>query len=90
MAESNPRLVFNYNPERMNFGALRVLNDDIMAQEWVGTHPHDNMEIILSLWKRFGTQRQYGQYRSYQPRGNTGDECRDEYIDEYKKNKINH
>jgi redox-sensitive bicupin YhaK (pirin superfamily) len=36
-----------HNPERMHFGALRVLNDD-----WVdggmgfGKHPHDNMEII--------------------------------------------
>lgn len=36
-----------YNPERMNFGALRVLNDDIVAGgEGFGTHPHDNMEII--------------------------------------------
>lgn len=36
-----------YNPERVNFGALRVLNDDwIAAGEGFGTHPHDNMEII--------------------------------------------
>lgn len=36
-----------YNPERMNFGALRVLNDDFIAAErGFGTHPHDNMEII--------------------------------------------
>jgi quercetin 2,3-dioxygenase len=36
-----------YNPERMNFGALRVLNDDtIAAGTGFGTHPHDNMEII--------------------------------------------
>jgi redox-sensitive bicupin YhaK (pirin superfamily) len=29
------------------FGALRVLNDDIIAAgEGFGTHPHDNMEII--------------------------------------------
>lgn len=36
-----------YNPERMNFGALRVLNDDIIAGgKWFGTHSHDNMEII--------------------------------------------
>ena len=38
----------NYNnPERMHFGALRVLNDDsVEAGMGFGTHPHDNMEII--------------------------------------------
>jgi quercetin 2,3-dioxygenase len=36
-----------YNPERMHFGVLRVLNDDIVsAGNGFGTHPHDNMEII--------------------------------------------
>lgn len=36
-----------YNPERMHFGALRVLNDDIVSGgRGFGTHPHDNMEII--------------------------------------------
>ncbi|MEJ2112524.1 MAG: pirin family protein [Flavobacteriaceae bacterium] len=36
-----------YNPEKVNFGALRVLNDDIIAPKMgFGTHPHDNMEII--------------------------------------------
>ena len=36
-----------YNPERMNFGVLRVLNDDIVAPgRGFGTHPHQNMEII--------------------------------------------
>lgn len=36
-----------YNPEKMQFGALRVLNDDIIAPSMgFGTHPHDNMEII--------------------------------------------
>ena len=36
-----------YNPEKVNFGALRVLNDDIIeAGMGFGTHPHDNMEII--------------------------------------------
>ncbi|MCS6824802.1 MAG: pirin family protein [Cytophagaceae bacterium] len=36
-----------YNPERMNFGALRVLNDDLVqAGMGFGTHPHSNMEIV--------------------------------------------
>ena len=36
-----------FNPTRMNFGALRVLNDDTISPgKGFGTHPHDNMEII--------------------------------------------
>lgn len=36
-----------FDPERIHFGALRVLNDDIVAPDMgFGTHPHDNMEII--------------------------------------------
>ena len=36
-----------YNPDKMNFGLLRVLNDDIIAPGMgFGTHPHDNMEIV--------------------------------------------
>src|SRR5690606_4911216 len=35
------------NAERMNFGALRVLNDDnVEAGMGFGRHPHSNMEII--------------------------------------------
>lgn len=36
-----------YNPERISFGALRVLNDDVVdGGMGFGDHPHDNMEII--------------------------------------------
>ena len=36
-----------YNPQRIHFGALRVLNDDTVAGgEGFGSHPHDNMEIV--------------------------------------------
>lgn len=36
-----------YNPEKIHFGALRVLNDDIVQPgAGFGTHPHDNMEIV--------------------------------------------
>lgn len=36
-----------YNPQRIHFGALRVLNDDSVAGgEGFGSHPHDNMEIV--------------------------------------------
>ena len=36
-----------YDPDKVNFGALRVLNDDVIAPKMgFGTHPHNNMEII--------------------------------------------
>jgi redox-sensitive bicupin YhaK (pirin superfamily) len=36
-----------YDPTRIHFGALRVINDDIVeGGEGFGKHPHDNMEII--------------------------------------------
>jgi len=36
-----------HNPNRMGFGKLRVINDDIVeASMGFGTHPHENMEII--------------------------------------------
>lgn len=36
-----------HNPERMNFGVLRVLNDDMVSEsQGFGTHPHRDMEII--------------------------------------------
>lgn len=35
------------DPNRMNFGMLRVLNDDVVQPKMgFGTHPHQNMEII--------------------------------------------
>src|ERR1700712_4317354 len=36
-----------YDPDKIHFGVLRVLNDDIIAgARGFGSHPHDNMEII--------------------------------------------
>lgn len=54
-----------YNPGRVHFGALRVLNDDIIAGgAGFGTHPHDNMEII--------TIPIYGALEHRDSMGNTG------------------
>ncbi len=39
-----------FNPERMNFGVLRVLNDDTIAPEsGFGMHRHENMEIVTVM-----------------------------------------
>lgn len=39
-----------YDPQRVQFGALRVLNDDIVTGGMgFGTHPHDNMEIVTII-----------------------------------------
>lgn len=36
-----------YDPNRLHYGALRVLNDDLIAPgTGFSTHPHQNMEII--------------------------------------------
>lgn len=41
-----------YNPEKVHFGALRVLNDDYIARgNGFGRHPHDNMEITTIVLK---------------------------------------
>jgi redox-sensitive bicupin YhaK (pirin superfamily) len=47
-----------YDPNRMGFGALRVLNDDVIApQSGFDTHPHKNMEIITIVTKGELTHR---------------------------------
>lgn len=41
-----------FNRERMNFGVLRVINDDVISPDTgFGEHPHDNMEIITIVLK---------------------------------------
>ena len=43
-----------YNPKRVHFGMLRVLNDDSVAPgEGFDTHPHKNMEVISIPLKGF-------------------------------------
>lgn len=47
-----------YNPDRMGFGALRVINDDIIkAGAGFDTHPHKDMEIITYVRKGAITHR---------------------------------
>jgi len=39
-----------YDPDKMGFGTLRVLNDDVvLPSNGFGAHPHDNMEIITII-----------------------------------------
>ena len=58
-----------YNPRRMNFGALRVLNDDRVAPgKGFGTHPHKNMEIISIPLK--GKLKHGDNHQSSQKSGN--------------------
>lgn len=39
-----------YNPDRMSFAALRVINEDwVQAGKGFGTHPHRDMEIITYM-----------------------------------------
>ena len=47
-----------HDPERMGFGALRVLNDDIIAPgKGFGMHSHSNMEILTIVTKGILTHR---------------------------------
>ena len=40
------------NPERVHFGPMRVINDDVVSpQKGFASHPHDNMEIITYVRK---------------------------------------
>lgn len=37
-----------YDPRRIHFGALRIMNDDtVEGGEGYSSHPHDNMEVIV-------------------------------------------
>lgn len=41
-----------YNPNNVEYGALRVLNDDVIApKKGFPEHPHENMEIITIVTK---------------------------------------
>ena len=54
-----------FNPQRLQFGKLRVLNDDIVAPAMgFGKHPHKNMEIV--------TIPQQGALRHKDSMGNEG------------------
>ena len=47
-----------HNPERMSFGVLRVINDDVIkAGAGFDTHPHQDMEIITYVRKGAITHR---------------------------------
>lgn len=54
-----------YNPRRMQFGALRVLNDDTVAPgEGFDMHPHKNMEVVsipLRGYLRHGDSMQHSE-----------------------------
>lgn len=54
-----------YDSDRLQFGLLRVLNDDIIAPAMgFGTHPHKNMEIV--------TIPQFGAIKHKDSMGNEG------------------
>jgi redox-sensitive bicupin YhaK (pirin superfamily) len=58
-----------FNVERIRFGALRVVNDDIVAgSEGFDTHPHDDMEIIsIPLKGALEHKDNMGNYKVTQP-----------------------
>ena len=51
-----------YDPTKIHFGMLRVLNDDTVAGgSGFGKHPHDNMEIITVVMSA-GTGLEHSEY----------------------------
>jgi quercetin 2,3-dioxygenase len=66
-----------YNPDKVQFGALRVLNDDWIAPEMgFAKHRHDNVEIItIPLSGSVIHEDSMGNHGEI----NTGDECRTWY-----------
>ena len=68
-----------YNPKRVHFGALRVLNDDWVApSNGFDTHPHKNMEVV-SIPLR-GQLRHGRKCSDNSSRRNTSDEYRTRYL----------
>ena len=67
-----------FDSDRINFGALRVLNDDKVAPgEGFQTHPHKNMEII-SIPLKGHLQQEKQPY--HHCRRDSDDECRNGYF----------
>lgn len=71
-----------YNPRRIHFGALRVLNDDrISPGEGFDMHPHKNMEVVsIPLKRLFKTWRQYREPKYHHARRNPSNEHRKRYL----------
>ena len=78
-----------YNPERIHFGALRVLNDDtVMAGRGFGRHPHDNMELFPFPFRAIWNIKTVWKPCRYTRRRCSSDECRNRDLhSEYNLNK---
>jgi hypothetical protein len=64
-----------YNPERVQFGALRVLNDDTVAAGMGFAHIHTTTWKSSPFHLRSGAQRQHGKYRNHPKWRCAGHEC---------------